>query len=114
MKTTAHAGIRHRFAEILKDSGLTVKQLSQMLNISQATVMRLINEANTPSLQTAYDVLIKFPEVRPAWLILGKGRKKADENRADQANLSEAVKTLTLMLWQKDRQIESLTKRLQK
>mgnify|MGYP000257844386 CR=1 FL=1 len=91
MKTTAHAGIRHRFAEILKDSGLTVKQLSQMLNISQATVMRLINEANTPSLQTAYDVLIKFPEVRPEWLILGKGRKKADELEANAIRVEQKL-----------------------
>lgn len=65
--------MKKRFLEILKCKKLSSSQFADKINVSNSAVSHIINGRNKPSLEIIQNILIKFPDINPRWLILGEG-----------------------------------------
>jgi hypothetical protein len=64
-----------RLESILQHYAINAKKLSESLGYeSPAKLYRLLNyESNNPSVQILQDIMRVYPEINPAWLLIGKG-----------------------------------------
>ena len=65
--------MRKRFLEILKCKKISSSQFADKINVSNSAISHIINGRNKPSLEIIQNILIKFPDINPRWLILGEG-----------------------------------------
>ena len=70
-----------RIEEVLKHSEMNARQFASAIDLNTSTLSHVLSGRNNPSLDIMQRILKTFPNINPAWLILGEGsmfRKKND------------------------------------
>lgn len=65
--------MKNRFLEFLKYKKLSASQFANKINVSNSAISHIINGRNKPSIEIIQNILLKFPDLNPRWLILGEG-----------------------------------------
>ncbi len=65
--------IKTRVLRVLEYKHLNANSASRLLGIPQRTINRQVNESGKIGMELVYSLLSKFPDISPAWLILGEG-----------------------------------------
>lgn len=71
--------IKERVAEVLAYKNINVNRASKMLGIPQRTLNRQVNEDGKIGMDLLYAIMDCFPEISPAWLLLGEGEMLRDD-----------------------------------
>lgn len=74
--------IKDRVIAVLRYKGLNVNKASGLFSIPQRTLNRQVNEDGKIAMELIYAILDNFPEISPAWLIVGEGEMLREENVA--------------------------------
>ena len=72
--------IKDRVIAVLRYKGLNVNKASGLFSIPQRTLNRQVNEEGKITMDLVYAILDNFPEISPAWLIVGEGEMLREEN----------------------------------
>jgi hypothetical protein len=71
-----------RFIEAMEALGHTGYSLSKDLGTSEAVISNIRNRKNPPNIQLVRDMLNKYLELDPEWLLFGRGSMKREGGRA--------------------------------
>jgi hypothetical protein len=71
-----------RFIEAMEALGHTGYSLSKDLGTSEAVISNIRNRRNPPNIQLVRDMLNKYLELDPEWLLFGRGSMKREGDRA--------------------------------
>ena len=74
--------IKERVVSLLMSKKLSVNRASKMFGIPQRTLNRQVNEDGKIGMELLYAIMDYFPEISPAWLLLGEGEMLRDEMAA--------------------------------
>lgn len=72
--------IKERVIAVLKYKGLNVNRASSIFAMPQRTLNRQVNEDGKVAMELVYAILDNFPEISPAWLIMGEGDMLREES----------------------------------
>lgn len=75
------ATVTTRINELLQHYGLNANSVTQKLGYNTNSKMYKILSGTEPSFPTLVDILDAFPEVSPAWLVMGRGTMLESEVR---------------------------------
>jgi len=86
-------GIGKRIRSYRKEKGLKVKELAQIIGISQGSLSDIENEKTKPSADTLSSI-VRNTDINPYWLLTGKGPmlKEGDHLFAHQGLNPQVVK----------------------
>lgn len=70
--------MRERIISFLTHYGLTATKYADTIGVQRSSVSHIISGRNKPSFDFIEKTLLKYPEVNPDWLILGKGNMIRD------------------------------------
>ena len=95
--------VNSRIMLIMKEKNLNKNSLSKLLGVSQPSISKIEREENAPSFKLLFEILARFPDINPSWLMTGKGDMYAgdscnstnDDLIATNRNLSETVRNLS-------------------
>jgi len=79
--------MKKRFLDILKFKKISSSQFADKIDVSNSAISHIINGRNKPSLEIIQNILIKYPDISPRWLILGEGEiynKDVNINKIDK------------------------------
>ena len=76
--------IKERVIAVLKYKGLNVNKASRLFDIPQRTLNRQVNEDGKIAMELVYAILDNFPEISPAWLIMGEDEMLREESVVSQ------------------------------
>lgn len=62
-----------RLKLIMQAKNLTPAEFADIIDVQRSGISHLLSGRNNPSLGFVEKVLLRFPEINPDWLILGKG-----------------------------------------
>lgn len=65
--------MKQRIVKVFEYKKLNANSASHVLGIPQRTLNRQVNEDGKVGMELVYSLLSNFPEVSPAWLLLGEG-----------------------------------------
>jgi len=65
--------MEERIQLLLKYKDLSAAAFADLIDVQRSNISHLLSGRNKPSLEFIQKVLKKFPEIRPEWLISGKG-----------------------------------------
>ena len=74
--------IKERVVSLLMSKKLSVNRASKLFGIPQRTLNRQVNEDGKIGMELLYAIMDYFPEISPAWLLLGEGEMLRDEMAA--------------------------------
>lgn len=66
--------INNRIMLIMRENNFNKNSLSKELNISQPALSKIEKNENLPSFKLLFEILKKFPNISPEWLMTGKGK----------------------------------------
>lgn len=58
----------------MRENNFNKNSLSKELNISQPALSKIEKNENLPSFKLLFEILKKFPNISPEWLMTGKGK----------------------------------------
>ena len=73
--------IKKRVAQVLKYKQLNVNRACKVLDMPQRTLNRQVNEDGNVSIDLVNAILNNFPEISPAWLVMGDGKMILDDEK---------------------------------
>ncbi|SDB98657.1 helix-turn-helix domain-containing protein [Williamwhitmania taraxaci] len=62
-----------RILKILTGNQLSATRFADIIGVQKSSISHILSGRNKPSFDFIEKVLIKFPDINPEWLILGKG-----------------------------------------
>lgn len=65
--------MKDRIAKIIKKERLTSQQFAEIVEIQSSTISHILAGRNLPSCKIITNILEKFPNISPDWLLLGNG-----------------------------------------
>lgn len=103
--------INERFAEILKNKGISVKEAARLINKSEVYVRKLMRAGESFGIEPVLLILNSIEDVNADWLLREKGSmfKSPDGPEASSANAAISDRLLSIIESQQ-RTIETLTK----
>jgi transcriptional regulator with XRE-family HTH domain len=78
-----------RIKQVMEYSGLTPAQFSTELGINRSNLTHLFSGRNQPSLDFIRKILIKFPQIKTEWLMMGMGSMLKQDNNFTQPTLPQ-------------------------
>jgi transcriptional regulator with XRE-family HTH domain len=69
-----------RIKQVMEFSGLSPAQFATELGINRSNLTHLFSGRNQPSLDFIRKILIRFPQVKTEWLMMGMGSMLKDES----------------------------------
>jgi transcriptional regulator with XRE-family HTH domain len=66
--------LNQRFMEAMERLGLSGYALSKALGTSEAVISHIRNGKNPPNILLVHDLLNKYEELDPEWLLIGRGK----------------------------------------
>jgi len=76
-----YQGMQKRINRIMNDKKLSASQISAMIGVQRSSISHILSGRNKPSLDFIQKLLNAFPDLNPAWLILGKGSMNISEEK---------------------------------
>lgn len=76
-----NSDIKERVAIVLKYKQLNVNRASKVLSMPQRTLNRQVNEDGNVGIDLVNALLKHFPEISPAWLVLGEGEMLLSDSK---------------------------------
>ncbi len=73
-----------RIKQVMEFSGLSPAQFATELGINRSNLTHLFSGRNQPSLDFIRKILIRFPQVKTEWLMMGMGPMLKDESHQSQ------------------------------
>ncbi|MBL8001166.1 MAG: helix-turn-helix transcriptional regulator [Flavobacteriales bacterium] len=105
--------LNQRFVHVMERLGLSGYALSKALGTSEAVISNIRNGKNPPNILLVQDLLNKYEEVDPVWLLTGQGKvfRRGQGSAAQEAVVpgSEGVS-----LKQLDERLERMERLLQR
>ena len=84
--------MKKRFLELLKYKNLSASQFANKIDVSNSAISHIINGRNKPSIEIIQNILLKFPDLNPRWLILGEGEiLSVNSNINKQEKISKVI-----------------------
>lgn len=74
--------MKDRIAKIIKKEHLTSQQFAEMVDMQSSTISHILAGRNLPSFKIISNLLEKFPDISPDWLIFGKGEMLRPKEKA--------------------------------
>lgn len=71
--------MNRRLQQLLDLEGLTQAQFAEHIGVGRASISHILNGRNKPGYDIIANILRRFPEVSPDWLIMGKGKPFRDK-----------------------------------
>ena len=62
-----------RIKLIIKTKNLSASRFADMIGVQRSSVSHVLSGRNKPSLEFTQKILKRFPDIRPEWLLFGKG-----------------------------------------
>lgn len=78
--------MQDRILKILTGNQLSATRFADIIGVQKSSISHILSGRNKPSFDFIEKILIKFPDISPEWLILGKGNMYRN---SIQANLFE-------------------------
>lgn len=78
--------MQDRILKILTGNQLSATRFADIIGVQKSSISHILSGRNKPSFDFIEKILLKFPDINPEWLILGKGNMY---RTSVQANLFE-------------------------
>ena len=65
--------MKDRIQQILREKALSSVKFAEILEVQPSSISHLLSGRNNPNFDFISKLLIRFPDINPDWLILGKG-----------------------------------------
>ncbi len=65
--------MQDRILKILTGNQLSATRFADIIGVQKSSISHILSGRNKPSFDFIEKILIKFPDISPEWLILGKG-----------------------------------------
>ena len=65
--------MQDRILKILTGNQLSATRFADIIGVQKSSISHILSGRNKPSFDFIEKILIKFPDINPEWLILGKG-----------------------------------------
>jgi len=65
--------MKERLHLILKTKNISASKFADEIGVQKASISHIISGRNKPSLDIVMKILKRYPDIRPEWLLLGKG-----------------------------------------
>jgi len=78
--------MQDRILKILTGNQLSATRFADIIGVQKSSISHILSGRNKPSFDFIEKILLKFPDINPEWLILGKGSMY---RTSVQANLFE-------------------------
>jgi phage repressor protein C with HTH and peptisase S24 domain len=65
--------INERFGLILKNKGMSIKEASVLMGVTEAYIRKLLRPNQSFGIEPTKCILNSFPDVNPTWLLIGEG-----------------------------------------
>jgi transcriptional regulator with XRE-family HTH domain len=89
------ADIKERIIEIMKYKNLSHSQFAEKVNVQRSTISHITKDRNKPSMRVCENILARFTDINPDWLMFGKGNMIIKENPPKAGTLFDPPITLT-------------------
>lgn len=83
--------INQRVRDLILSKGLSQKEFSQTLDVSQSIVTYIINDRNKVSLDVIQKIARNYPEINLKWLLLGEGEMLQNTPLIDASKVDELM-----------------------
>jgi DNA-binding XRE family transcriptional regulator len=87
--------IKERIIEIMNYKKLSPSQFADKVNIQRSTISHITNNRNKPSMKVCENILARFTDINPDWLLFGKGNMTIKENPPMPGTLFDSPIPLT-------------------
>ena len=68
-----------RISLILRTKNISAAQFADKIDVQRSSISHVLSGRNKPSLEFIQKILKSYPEIRPDWLLFGKGPMLAEE-----------------------------------
>jgi transcriptional regulator with XRE-family HTH domain len=68
-----------RISLILRTKNISAAQFADKIDVQRSSISHVLSGRNKPSLEFIQKILKSFPEIRPDWLLFGKGAMLLEE-----------------------------------
>lgn len=68
-----------RISLILRTKNISAAQFADKIDVQRSSISHVLSGRNKPSLEFIQKILKSFPEIRPDWLLFGKGAMLVEE-----------------------------------
>ncbi len=72
--------VRERIKDLIEKEGMAVSDFAEYVDLKKTTLSHTLNGRNKPSLQIVLQILNKFTNVNPGWLLKGEGAMYINSN----------------------------------
>ncbi len=72
--------IQERIATLISTKGMTNAEFADAVGVQPSNISHIMSGRNKPSLDLVTKILRRFPEVRPEWILNGKGSMTKEFN----------------------------------
>jgi len=70
---TYYCTMQDRILKILTGNQLSATRFADIIGVQKSSISHILSGRNKPSFDFIEKILLKFPDISPEWLILGKG-----------------------------------------
>jgi transcriptional regulator with XRE-family HTH domain len=84
--------VTERIKELIEREGHTVSSFATEIKVIRSTVSHIISGRNKPSLEFVQKLLLRYPEIDPAWLLFGRDVPFKSKETAASASLLSRMK----------------------
>lgn len=87
-KIFMEGAINERLWEFMKRNSITIRSLSELLDINEKTLGHKISGRSNMDIGTLLDILSLYSDLSPDWLLLGRGPMLRSEAGVSQNNVN--------------------------
>lgn len=86
--------MKDRIFELIESKGYTPTYFADEIDVERATISHIKSGRSKPSLTLVQNILERFPEVNPDWLISGHGTMYREKSKPEQPNLFSQIEVI--------------------
>ena len=71
--------INKRVQKLIEEKGFTHTQFANEVNVKRSVISHVVAERNRPGVELLQNILERFPDIDPKWLLLGQGTSQVKQ-----------------------------------
>lgn len=76
--------INSRVGKIIEEKGLNHTEFANEVGVQRSVISHVVSGRNRPGVELLQNILERYPEIQPNWLLLGKGNMKKMDEKMNQ------------------------------